>query len=66
VQPQLLARQLGEQRAAPQPPWALVLALVAPAQGGLEPRQPSPPWVQPPEPLVLPLAAALLLAARAA
>jgi len=68
VRPQLLARQLGQQRAAQQQPWAPVLALVAPAQGGLrlEPRQPSPTPAQPPERLELPMATALLQAARAA
>src|SRR5262245_58505003 len=63
VRPQLLARQLGQQRAAQQQPWAPVLAL-----GGLrlEPRQPSPTPAQPPERLELPMATALLQAARAA
>jgi hypothetical protein len=40
-----LARQLQQRRAA-QKPWALVLALVVPAQDGLRrgPGQQSPPW----------------------
>src|SRR5262245_27240985 len=67
VWPQLLVRQLGQQRAAQQQ-WAPVLALVALAQGGLrlEPRQPSPASAQPPERLELPMATALRQAAMAA